>query len=163
MLKLFFIQLLLLFPLELDAQISKIKLRPVPTGGLTQPVYVTSPADETRRLFILEQPGRVALLVPGASVYSVFLGSKTESKPSAAGSVDMKVTNPGELNSEVRRFAVVERGMDEGSKKKDLKRVYKREKASKKRIDDPEAAEREQTFRDLARVYRVTAAQTDLR
>jgi len=30
-----------------------------------------------------------------------------------------------------------------------LKRVYKREKASKKRIDDLEAAEREQTFRDL--------------
>jgi ribosome-interacting GTPase 1 len=40
--------------------------------------------------------------------------------------------------------------VDEKPKKdKDLKEVYKREKASKKRLDDPEALKRRQTLRDV--------------
>ncbi len=38
---------------------------------------------------------------------------------------------------------------DKAKKNKDLKNIYKREKSSRKRIDDAEALERQQTLRDL--------------
>ena len=42
--------------------------------------------------------------------------------------------------------------MDEKSKKdRDVKEVYKREKASKKRVDDPQAIERMEALRNLER------------
>ena len=42
--------------------------------------------------------------------------------------------------------------MDEKAKKdRDVKGVYKREKASKQKVDDPEAIARRQTLKDLER------------
>ena len=38
---------------------------------------------------------------------------------------------------------------DKVKKDKDLKDVYKRERSTRKRIDDPETLEKEQTLRDL--------------
>jgi glucose/arabinose dehydrogenase len=49
-----------------------IQLEPV-VGGLTSPVHVTSAKDGTNRLFIVEQPGRILVLQPGASSPTVFL------------------------------------------------------------------------------------------
>ncbi len=42
-------------------------------GGLEAPVYVTHSRDGTGRLFVVEQPGRIRVLQPGASAASVFL------------------------------------------------------------------------------------------
>ncbi len=47
-------------------------LQPV-LDGLDQPVFVSSAHDASRRLFILEQPGRIKVLPPGGSVPKVFL------------------------------------------------------------------------------------------
>jgi len=41
--------------------------------GLTSPLYVTNARDSSHRLFILEQPGRILVLQPGASSPTVFL------------------------------------------------------------------------------------------
>jgi len=41
--------------------------------GLSSPVYVTSARDDTNRLFIVEQPGRIKVLQPQASTPTVFL------------------------------------------------------------------------------------------
>jgi hypothetical protein len=44
--------------------------------------------------------------------------------------------------------------VDEKSKKeRDLKEVYKREKASRKRIDDPEATKRANVVKELERAF----------
>lgn len=42
-------------------------------SGLTNPVYVTVAHDESNRLFIVEQSGRIMVLQPGASTPTVFL------------------------------------------------------------------------------------------
>jgi hypothetical protein len=42
-------------------------------SGLSSPVYVTSARDGTGRLFVLEQPGVVKVLQPGAAAPTVFL------------------------------------------------------------------------------------------
>jgi len=49
-----------------------IQLDPV-LAGLEKPVYVTHARDGTQRLFILEQAGRVKVLLPGATTPTVFL------------------------------------------------------------------------------------------
>jgi glucose/arabinose dehydrogenase len=41
--------------------------------GLSSPVYVTHSRDGTNRLFIVEQPGRIKVLQPGATLPTVFL------------------------------------------------------------------------------------------
>lgn len=41
--------------------------------GLTSPVYVTHSRDGSRRLFIVEQPGRIKVLQPGSASPTVFL------------------------------------------------------------------------------------------
>lgn len=41
--------------------------------GLTSPVYVTHSRDGSRRLFIVEQPGRIKVLQPGSASPAVFL------------------------------------------------------------------------------------------
>ena len=42
-------------------------------SGLSAPVYITSARDETRRLFIVEQGGRIKLLAPGSNTPGIFL------------------------------------------------------------------------------------------
>jgi len=49
-----------------------IELLPV-VGGLNQPVFVTSALDGTNRLFIVEQPGMIKVLPPGATLPRQFL------------------------------------------------------------------------------------------
>jgi len=49
-----------------------IQLQPVLTG-FSSPVYVTHAHDGTNRLFIVEQPGRILVLQPGAATATVFL------------------------------------------------------------------------------------------
>ena len=50
-----------------------IVLDPVVTTGLSSPVLVTNARDNSNRLFIVEQPGRVQVLQPNASVPTTFL------------------------------------------------------------------------------------------
>ncbi|HEV8663317.1 MAG TPA: PQQ-dependent sugar dehydrogenase [Candidatus Methylomirabilis sp.] len=49
-----------------------IELEPVLTG-LSSPLYLTSARDGTNRLFIVEQPGRIKVLQPGATTPTIFL------------------------------------------------------------------------------------------
>ena len=42
-------------------------------GNLNSPVYLTSAMDGSNRLFIIEQPGRIRLLAPGAQTATLFL------------------------------------------------------------------------------------------
>jgi uncharacterized protein (TIGR03437 family) len=42
-------------------------------SGLSSPVYVTSARDGSNRLFIVEQPGRIKVLQPGATTPTIFL------------------------------------------------------------------------------------------
>jgi glucose/arabinose dehydrogenase len=49
-----------------------LEVQPV-LSGLTSPVYLTSSRDGSNRMFIVEQPGRIQLLSPGASAPAVFL------------------------------------------------------------------------------------------
>ncbi len=52
--------------------LAAIQLEPVLTG-LDSPLYLTSARDGTNRLFIVEQPGRIKVLQPGATTPTVFL------------------------------------------------------------------------------------------
>jgi len=52
--------------------LAAVQLQPVLTG-LSSPVYVTHAHDGTNRLFIVEQPGRILVLQPGAGTATVFL------------------------------------------------------------------------------------------
>jgi glucose/arabinose dehydrogenase len=52
--------------------LAALELEPVLTG-LSNPLYVTNAHDGTNRLFVLEQPGRILVLQPGASTATVFL------------------------------------------------------------------------------------------
>ena len=49
-----------------------IRLDPV-LQGLSSPVYITNAHDDSNRLFIVEQGGRIKVLAPGASTPTVFL------------------------------------------------------------------------------------------
>jgi glucose/arabinose dehydrogenase len=42
-------------------------------SGLVRPVYVTAPPGDTRRLFVVEQPGRILILRKGALLSQLFL------------------------------------------------------------------------------------------
>jgi len=53
-------------------QTSRIELVPV-VSGLNQPVYVTHSHDGSRRMFIVEQPGRILVTQPGTAITAVFL------------------------------------------------------------------------------------------
>ncbi len=64
--------LVLAAPLHLSAQTPRIELQPL-LSGLVQPVYLTSARDGTDRRFIIEQPGRIRVLQPGAGAATVFL------------------------------------------------------------------------------------------
>ena len=57
-------------PAPLSAQ--SVVLEPIVTG-LDSPVYVTHALDNTNRLFILERPGRIQVLQPGATQPTLFL------------------------------------------------------------------------------------------
>ena len=50
-----------------------IQLEPVLTAGLDRPLYVTHAHDGSNRLFIVEQPGRIKVLQPGATSAETFL------------------------------------------------------------------------------------------
>jgi len=50
-----------------------IQLEPVVTAGLDRPLYVTHAHDGSNRLFIVEQPGRIKVLQPGATSAATFL------------------------------------------------------------------------------------------
>ena len=54
------------------AAATEVVLEPV-LSGLNSPVYVTNAHDGHNRLFIVEQPGRIKVLQPGASTATVFL------------------------------------------------------------------------------------------
>src|SRR6185369_8199331 len=49
-----------------------IRLDPV-LQGLSSPVYLTSAHDDSNRLFIVEQGGRIKVLAPGATTPTIFL------------------------------------------------------------------------------------------
>ena len=49
-----------------------IRLDPV-LQGLSSPVYITNAHDDSNRLFIVEQAGRIKVLAPGAPTPTVFL------------------------------------------------------------------------------------------
>jgi glucose/arabinose dehydrogenase len=51
-------------PSKADAEVS-IQLAPVVSTGLEAPLFVTHAGDDSGRLFILEQPGRIRIWVPG--------------------------------------------------------------------------------------------------
>ncbi|PYS22695.1 MAG: glucose dehydrogenase, partial [Acidobacteria bacterium] len=55
-----------------SAQTTRLVLQPV-ISGLNQPLYFTNAKDGTNRRFIIEQPGRIRVLQPGASTTSLFL------------------------------------------------------------------------------------------
>src|SRR5438128_12209436 len=42
-------------------------------SGLDQPLYLTNAGDGSRRLFVVEKPGRIKVLQPGATTPTVFL------------------------------------------------------------------------------------------
>src|SRR5881392_1850914 len=50
-----------------------VQLEPVLTTGLDGPLYVTHAHDGSNRLFIVEQPGRIKVLQPGATSATTFL------------------------------------------------------------------------------------------
>src|SRR5207247_5753279 len=50
-----------------------IQLEPVLTSNLSSPLYVTHAHDGSNRLFIVEQPGRIKVLQPGATSATTFL------------------------------------------------------------------------------------------
>lgn len=55
-----------------NAQTVRIALQPV-ISGLNQPLYFTSAKDGTNRRFIVEQPGRIRVMQPGATTATLFL------------------------------------------------------------------------------------------
>jgi hypothetical protein len=67
----FLLWLAALAPL-LEAQPTRISLEPL-VSGLAQPVLLTHAKDGSNRRFIVEQPGRIRVLQPGAVSSTVFL------------------------------------------------------------------------------------------
>ena len=58
---------------NLQEPLPRIALEAVLTTGLTEPLYVTHARDNSNRLFIVEQPGTIKLLQPGAKTPELFL------------------------------------------------------------------------------------------
>jgi glucose/arabinose dehydrogenase len=56
-----------------ERALATISLSPVLTAGLSSPVYLTNAHDGSDRIFIVEQPGRIQVLQPGASSPTLFL------------------------------------------------------------------------------------------
>lgn len=52
---------------------ASIQLQQVVVSGLDRPLYVTNAGDGSNRLFIVEQPGRIKVLQPGATAPTLFL------------------------------------------------------------------------------------------
>src|SRR5439155_25016743 len=61
------------FPSNVRAQTSHIELQPILRDRLAAPLFLTNAHDGSDRLFILEQPGRILVLQPGARSATVFL------------------------------------------------------------------------------------------
>ena len=61
----------LVFSTSLDAQAPRLALQSVVQDRLTGPLFVTNAHDQTGRLFILEQRGRVLVVGLGATSSSV--------------------------------------------------------------------------------------------
>src|SRR5262245_61140928 len=59
-----------------DVNGASIQLVPV-LAGLQSPIFVTSARDGSHRLFVVEQGGVIKLLLPGATVPTVFLDITT--------------------------------------------------------------------------------------
>lgn len=57
-------------------QVETIDLEPL-LSGLTSPVYLTNAGDNSNRLFIVEQPGRIKVLQPGTDAPTIFLNITT--------------------------------------------------------------------------------------
>jgi len=55
-----------------SSQSTTIELEPILTG-LDSPLYITSARDGSNRLFIVERPGRIKVLQPGARTPTIFL------------------------------------------------------------------------------------------
>ena len=55
------------------ATTDSLRLVPVVTSGLTNPVYLTAPTGDTARLFVVEQPGRVRVIQHGQLLATPFL------------------------------------------------------------------------------------------
>ncbi len=49
------------------------KLRTLVDSGLTQPVHVSAPAGDARRLFVVEQPGRIRVVKDGQLLFTPYL------------------------------------------------------------------------------------------
>jgi glucose/arabinose dehydrogenase len=81
-----------------------IQLEPF-LAGLSDPLYLTSAKDGTRRLFIVERPGRIKVLQPGATTPTVFLDirSKVLSTSTEQGLLGLSFHPDYEMN---RRFFV---------------------------------------------------------
>jgi glucose/arabinose dehydrogenase len=60
-----------------DRSTAALTLTPV-LSNLSSPVFVTNAHDGSNRLFVVEQPGRVQVLQPGASAPTVFLDISTK-------------------------------------------------------------------------------------
>src|SRR5713226_10620190 len=58
--------------LKWSSAAASVQLQPV-LSGLDQPLYLTDARDGSKRLFIVEQPGRIKVLQPGATTPTVFL------------------------------------------------------------------------------------------
>ena len=56
----------------LRAAEAAIRLDPV-LQGLSSPLYITNAHDGSNRLFVVEQPGRIKVLAPGATAPTLFL------------------------------------------------------------------------------------------
>lgn len=57
-----------------DIEPAQVRIELVPVlSGLSSPVFVTNAHDGSNRLFIIEQPGRIRVLQPGATTSTVFL------------------------------------------------------------------------------------------
>ncbi len=67
-----FVLVCCLVALLLPANAFAIQLQPI-ASGFASPVYVTHAGDGSGRLFIVEQPGVIKVLAPGAAVGAVFL------------------------------------------------------------------------------------------
>jgi glucose/arabinose dehydrogenase len=66
------------FHSALQEPLPSIALETVLDTGLTEPLYVTHARDNSNRLFIVEQPGTIKLLQPGAKTPELFLDIRSK-------------------------------------------------------------------------------------
>src|SRR6266852_2424092 len=58
--------------------LAAIRLVPIVSSGLSSPLFVGNAGDGSNRLFIVDQPGIIRVLQPGASTPTVFLDIRTK-------------------------------------------------------------------------------------